>query len=380
MRISHWLHPLAARLRPLPVGGSRLAAAVVPCRGSCSPGFWGGSPACAPPLPRVEVGTLRRGFTLLELLLVIAIIAVLIGLLLPAVQQARDAAARTTCTNNLKQIGLALHDYHNVTGSLPPAIRDYYPLPTDKYLWLSWLGRLMPYYEQDNLARNMQAAYASQGNNPNPYLNPPHLGLSQPLSILRCPSDSRQYTVAYYQDSWGEAYVVALTGYLGISGMNLETMDGTLYWNSNVGFTDITDGLSNTLVAGERPPGATLQFGWWYSGAGQCDMWHLSDHPIGNCPYDPPRNTGSCDVTLGMAEYNLHTEFSSIAYCPDGPYDYGPGNINNPCDQFHFWSLHIGGSNFLAADGSVRFISYGADSDVMAAMATRSGREVVNLP
>jgi prepilin-type N-terminal cleavage/methylation domain-containing protein/prepilin-type processing-associated H-X9-DG protein len=311
----------------------------------------------------------RRAFTLIELLVVIAIIAVLMGLLLPAVQKVRDAAARITCTNNLKQIGLALHDYHNVNGRLPPAIRDYYPPPTDPHQWLSWLGRLMPFYEQDNLARNMDAAFANQGHNPNPFLNPPHLGLSRPLSVLRCPSDSRQYTVAY-----SEGLVVAFTGYLGISGTNLRTMDGTLYWNSRVKFADMTDGLSNTLVAGERPPGATMDFGWWYAGAGQ---WDFGGGSAGDYPV---RNSGSCDVTLGMAEINIRTNgIATLDSCPPGPYKYGPGNIKNPCDQFHFWSLHSGGSNFLAGDGSVKFVTYGA-ADVMAAMGTRSGREVANLP
>jgi prepilin-type processing-associated H-X9-DG protein len=227
----------------------------------------------------------------------------------------------------------------------------------------------MPFYEQDNLNRNMEAAFASQGKNPDPFVNPPHLGLSQPLTVLRCPSDSRQYTVAY-----SEGLVVAFTGYLGISGTNLRAMDGTLYWNSKVKFGDITDGLSNTLVAGERPPGATMDFGWWYCGAGQ---WDFGGGSAGSYPV---RNTGSADVTLGLAELNLRTTgIKELDSCPAGPYQYGPGNINNPCDQFHFWSLHSGGSNFLAGDGSVKFITYGA-AGVMAAMGTRNGGEVANLP
>jgi prepilin-type N-terminal cleavage/methylation domain-containing protein/prepilin-type processing-associated H-X9-DG protein len=306
-----------------------------------------------------------RAFTLIELLVVIAIIAVLIGLLLPAVQKVRDAAARINCTSNLKQIGLALHQYHDTHGSLPPAIRDYYPPPTDPHLYLSWLGRLMPFYEQGDLYRNMEAAFASQGNNPNPWANPPHLGLSQPLALLRCPSDSRQYTAEF---AFGA--VVAFTGYLGISGTNLRTMDGALYWNSSVKFRDMTDGQSYTLVAGERPPSAHLGYGWWYAGGGQ---WDLGGGSAGNYP---PRNTGSCDVTLGMAEINL---WADLSHCPPGPYKYGPGNINNLCDMWHFWSLHSGGSNFLAGDGSVKFVTYGA-ADVMAAMATRSGCEPADLP
>jgi prepilin-type N-terminal cleavage/methylation domain-containing protein/prepilin-type processing-associated H-X9-DG protein len=320
-----------------------------------------------------RVRLVRRAFTLIELLVVIAIIAVLIGLLLPAVQKIRDAAARITCTNNLKQLGLALHNYHDTNGSFPPALRDYYPPPTDPQRWLSWLGRLMPYYEQDNLARNMEDAFRSQGNNPDPFSNPPHLGFSTPLRVLRCPSDSRQYTAATMVFD-GVPYVVAFTGYLGISGTNLRTMDGALYWNSKVKFGDITDGLSNTLVAGERPPGATMDFGWWYAGAGQWDGRGVSD---GNWPV---RNTGSADVTMGLAEINVRSVgIPQLDACPVGPYKYGPGSINNPCDQFHFWSLHSGGSNFLAADGSVKFITYGA-ADIMTAMGTRAGGEVASLP
>jgi hypothetical protein len=132
----------------------------------------------------------------------------------------------------------------------------------------------------------------------------------------------------------------------------------------------MTDGLSNTLVAGERPPSANLGYGWWYAGGGQ---WDLGGGAAGNYP---GRDTGSCDVTLGMAELNL---WGIYDHCPPGPYKYGPGTINNFCDKFHFWSLHSGGSNFLAGDGSDKFVSYGA-ADVMAAMATRDRGEVADLP
>jgi hypothetical protein len=86
-------------------------------------------------------------------------------------------------------------------------------------------------------------------------------------------------------------------------------MDGTLYWNSTVKFRDMTDGLSNTLVAGERPPSANLGYGWWYAGGGQ---WDLGGGSAGNYP---PRNTGSMDVTLGMTEINL---WADLSHCPPG--------------------------------------------------------------
>ena len=115
------------------------------------------------------------------------------------------------------------------------------------------------------------------------------------------------------------------------------------------------------MSTSERPPAASMDFGWGFAGYGA-------------------DGDSDGDTLLGVNEVNRHNSgLSDTDACPTGPYTYQQGNINNPCDQFHFWSMHSGGSNFLMADGSVRFLTYGADS-VLPAMSTRSGGEVVTLP
>jgi prepilin-type N-terminal cleavage/methylation domain-containing protein/prepilin-type processing-associated H-X9-DG protein len=317
----------------------------------------------------------RPAFTLIELLVVIAIIAILIGLLLPAVQKVRDAASRTQCTNNLKQIGIALQAYHDTYQVFPQGTRDYYggQKAPDDYKWLSWMGRILPYVEQKGLYDNMVAAYASQGGGAagNPQVNPPHAGFATVINTYKCTADTRQYQATYTG-----GYTVAFCGYLGVNGTDLRAYDGVLYWNSNIRIADVKDGLSNTLFVGERPPSADLYFGWWYSGGGQWDYNPTLLLNLGTSI----RNTGSCDITLGLAEKNIATSgIPATDACPAGPYRFSPGTITNPCDQFHFWSVHAGGSNFLLGDGSVRFINYDA-ANVLTAMSTRAGGEPTTLP
>src|ERR1700736_5876468 len=193
------------------------------------------------PLGSARLGHGRPAFTLIELLVVIAIIGVLIALLLPAVQRVRDAANRTVCTNNLKQIGLALQMFHDTNGKFPPGYaQSLPPAVPDRYQFLSWMGRILPYIEQDALNAQMEAAFASQGSGRDAQ-GAAHAAIySKVLSVYKCPSDDRQYQASNNP----VVGLIAYTGYQGISGTDLRANDGVLFWNSAVRLADITDGTS----------------------------------------------------------------------------------------------------------------------------------------
>jgi prepilin-type processing-associated H-X9-DG protein len=291
---------------------------------------------------------IRHGFSLAELLVMLAIIGVVMGLLLPAVQKVRESANQSSCANNLRQIGLALHHYHDTHHSLPPGVS--YRNGADPFPFMSWQTRVLPFAEQQNLWNQADQAFARDKN----FLhNPPHVGLTTVVPLYGCPSDSRTSSVAQLPGN----IAVAFTDYLGVEGRDQNRQDGVLYLDSHVAFREITDGLSNTLMVGERPPSADGLLGWWYAGWGQ-------------------EQDGSGDMVLGVREWNVGRYGPQ---CPVGPYHFGPGRINNQCDAFHFWSRHAGGAHFLFCDGSVRFLSYSADP-ILPALATRKGGETVTVP
>ena len=147
---------------------------------------------------------------------------------------------------------------------------------------------------------------------------------------------------------------MAFTSYLAVEGKDLTTLDGVLFRDSSISIKQITDGTSQTLFAGERPPSADFQFGWWYAGAGQ-------------------KFTGSADMILGVEEQNIL--LVTAGSCAPGSYKFAPGSFRNQCDMFHFWSPHSGGGQILFADGAVHFLSYAA-APILPALASRAGNDM----
>ncbi|AMV24333.1 hypothetical protein VT84_08045 [Gemmata sp. SH-PL17] len=286
----------------------------------------------------------RCGFTLIELLVVIGIVAVLMALLLGAVQQARAAAARLKCANNLAQLGLALHGHHDTTGALPPGVTP--DRANELYPRMSWHTRLLPHLEQKPLWDVTAAAYTQSRD---PFAAPPHTGLATPLAVFGCPLDSRTQAPQYAREKrW-----VALTSYVGVLGTDLFHPNGVLYAGSKTRLVDISDGTSNTVMVGERPPSSDMWYGWWYAGVGQLQ-------------------TGSPDMLLGVREINTGGYVNW--FCPATPYEFAAGRLDDQCSVFHYWSLHPRGAQFLSADGSVHFLTYSA-ATILLALATRAGGE-----
>ena len=286
----------------------------------------------------------RRGFTLVELLVATGIVAILLGLTLAGVQRVRMAAARTTCADNVRQLALGLHNYHSAHGRLPPGIRG----SRDRYPYMTWGARLLPYLEQSAAWAEAVEDYERQPRFTSPV---PHRNLARPLLVFLCPADGRRVGTNE------EGTTAAFNFYLGVSASFSQQRDGMLFRDSDVRLADVTDGTSQTLVLGERPPSADAYFGWWYAGIGQNEL------------------DGSADSVMAVRELNRTFRAPT---CHRGPYHFNPGTSDNLCSMFHFWSQHPGGAHFAFADGSVQFFRYDIDP-LLPALATRAGGESVAL-
>jgi prepilin-type processing-associated H-X9-DG protein/prepilin-type N-terminal cleavage/methylation domain-containing protein len=280
------------------------------------------------------------GFTLIELLVVIAIIGVLIGLLVPAVQKIREAAARTQCVNNLKQIGLALQNYHDTAHSFPPGyISNYDSAGNDTGPGWGWASLILPQIEQQSLSAVIR------------FDQPIEAAVNSGVRIMAiksylCPSDAASPTwTARRYDAAGNPVAticeVAWANYIGVFGVTEPGVDGegVFFRNSKVRIADITDGTSQTIIVGERA--YSLAPATWVGAVTNAEVF----------PYN------SSNMVLG------HTGESS------GPAV--PVDINN------FSSRHSGGVNFVFADGHVQFLTSSVSQAVYQALSTRAGGESV---
>lgn len=301
----------------------------------------------------------RWAFTLIELLVVIAIIAILIGLLLPAVQKIREAANRMKCSNNLKQIGLALHNYEGVYGSFPQA-RNPFPLVH------SGLSRLLPFVEQDNLQRLVD--YTT------PPTSPQNVQASQTrVSLFICPTDPARGQVTGQPD-FGTNYV-ANNG-SGNMGFGLIASGDGLFTQSPIRIADITDGTSNTIAFSE----SVLGNGQVPASPSQADVRYVVLEVPGGTDPTP----SACDSAAGVwsgrrgakwIDGHYGNSLYNHFYAPNPQkWDCGNGSHNKGLSTAR--SFHSGGVNGLLADGSVKFIRNSVTLPVWQGLATRAGGEV----
>jgi prepilin-type processing-associated H-X9-DG protein len=292
----------------------------------------------------------RRGTTLIEILVVIGMMSLLFGLTLSAIHIARSVALKRDCSNRLRQAAIALQSHHDLHGTLPQGGRS--PNAIDPMIFSGWLLSIMPQLGEENIWTQSVVDYQNQ---PRPFGMPGHRGLSHVMPTFICPMDQR-----IIKPAMRDGNRVAFTSYLGVLGYDPLVKNGVLFMDSRIRMSQISDGTSNTLMIGERPPSHDLQLGWWYAGTGS--VYGMSG-----------------DMILGVRSFN-DAGLDSESSCQTGVYPFHAAqNFNDPCGQFHFWSPHSGGSHFAFCDGSVRFMKYDANR-ILPALASRAGQESVEVP
>lgn len=294
-----------------------------------------------------------RGFTLIELLVVIAIIAVLIALLLPAVQQAREAARRSQCKNNLKQLGIALHNYHDTFSTLPPGAIQVFE--TNAQNEATWVSMILPYIDQAPLYNraNFSSCFGCVAG----IGNPSYEIVSPAIPGMSCPSDpnSGQMAAGYYR----RGSYAANSGIGAIHSLTTPDdparISGPLTMNSRRNFRDFTDGTSNTVILGELLNSTGTDFR---------GVMHYVEGPL--YTHDRVPNTSIAD--------------EARTTCVTGPRIPCTGAYtahNNRAMVYSARSQHIGGAHVALADGTVRFISENISLVTWQALSTHKGGEVL---
>ena len=311
----------------------------------------------------------RHGFTLIELLVVIAIIAVLISLLLPAVQSAREAARKAQCLNNLKQIGLGLHNYHEIHNTFPPGYVSYFRRDSgdegtaedDIGPGWGWSSQILPQLEQRSIHNAINFSLTMT------YAANETAQLSRISSFL-CPSDFTPNKVPVRDESNSTTiYAVGTSNFIGVYGVGEigeapGRGNGTFFRNSRVGINQMTDGSSNTFIVGERSH--NLSYATWTGRAIGGWLFTTSSFEGGTNKFDPEPEESFCMI-LGPIELS---EDDGMMRTPNYP----SAHVED------YWSRHPGGVNFLFGDGSVRFIKNTINEHIYAALATRNGGEVIS--
>lgn len=311
-------------------------------------------------------GRPRGGFALIELLVVMAIIAVMIALLLRAAQAAREASRRVTCLNNLKQLGLALHIYHESARAFPPGycgsvgldVGDAESAAADDGPGWAWGGMILPFLEQHQLYNAINFSLT---------VTDPDNGTAQRVRIntYLCPSDSTPFSVAVRDRANATTVgVVAPANYVGVYGTGEiggapGRGDGIFFRNSRVGVSEVADGTGQTLMVGERSH--NLSHATW------------TGRVVGGWLFKTPPSRGGTYPFPADPEDSFTMVLGTVGLTD------GPRTPNHPRAHVEdFWSRHPGGVNFVFGDGSVRFVKDGVSPAVYQALATRAGGEVVS--